>query len=62
MRQKMSRRILLAAIVVVVLACFIVPFTLLRDVDAWYGSFLFWSLASVVVIAINWVLSADWKE
>ena len=62
MRQKMSRRILLAAIVVVVLACFIVPFTLLRNVDAWYGSFLFWSLASVVVIAINWVLSADWKE
>jgi len=61
-RQKMSRRILLAAIVVVVLACFIVPFTLLRNVDAWYGSFLFWSLASVVVIAINWVLSADWKE
>lgn len=58
----MSRRILLAAIVVVVLACFIVPFTLLRNVDAWYGSFLFWSLASVVVIAINWVLSADWKE
>lgn len=62
MRQKMSRRILLAAIVVIVLACFIVPFTLLRNVDAWYGSFLFWSLASVVVIAINWVLSADWKE
>lgn len=58
----MSRRILLAAIVVVVLACFIVPFTLLRNVDAWYGSFLFWSLASVVVIAINWVLGADWKE
>jgi len=61
-RQQGAQRILLAVILVVVVACFLVPFTLLRDVNAWYGSFLFWSLASVVVIAINWVLSANWKE
>lgn len=62
MRQQRGQRFLLATIVVVVLASFIVPFTLLRDVDAWYGSFLFWAVASVVVIAINWVLSAKWEE
>ena len=52
----------LTVILVLVIACFVVPFTLLRNVDAWYGSFLFWSLASVLVIAINWYLSSNWKE
>lgn len=62
MQQHLGRRILLAAIWVVIIACFIVPFTLLRSVDAWYGSFLFWCLASLIVIAINWILSASWRD
>lgn len=62
MPQQTGRRILLVAIWLVIISCFIVPFTLLRDVDAWYGSFLFWSLASLVVIAINWFLSSSWKD
>lgn len=62
MPNQLGRRVLLGTIWATIIACFIVPFTLLRDVDAWYGSFLFWSLASLVVIAINWILSSDWKE
>lgn len=52
----------LSAIVVIMAACFVVPFTLLRDVDAWYGSFLFWVIAAVAVIGINVAVSADWED
>ena len=41
---------------------FLVPYTLLSGVDAWYGSFLFWTLATVVVIGINAVVSSAWKD
>lgn len=52
----------LGAILAVVLLNYIVPFTLLSDVDAWYGSFLFWTVATAVVIAINAVVSAAWRD
>lgn len=41
---------------------FAVPYTLLREVNAWYGSFLFWSVGTVVVIGINVVLTRQWKD
>jgi peptidoglycan/LPS O-acetylase OafA/YrhL len=53
---------LLIPIVLLVLAAFVLPFTLFSGVDAWYGSFLFWTLATVAVIALNAVVSADWKD
>lgn len=31
-----------------ILLCYAVPYTLLSDVGAWYGSFLFWSVAGLV--------------
>src|SRR5699024_1505904 len=42
--------------------CLFVPYTLLRDVDAWYGSLLFWSACTAVVIAINAVVSTAWRD
>ncbi|WP_147108344.1 hypothetical protein [Nesterenkonia populi] len=53
---------LLAAIPILMLAQFIVPYTLLTDVDAWYGSFLFWTLATVAVIIINFVVAFEWED
>lgn len=52
----------LVVIAIAMVACFVVPFTLLRDVEAWYGSFLFWSLVSAGVIAINVLVSSDWED
>lgn len=52
----------IAVIGVLVIASFLVPFTLLRGVDAWYGSFLFWSVATAVVITISAVISGRWKD
>lgn len=53
---------LLSSIPVVMILMFAVPYTLLREVNAWYGSFLFWSVGTVVVIGINVVLTRSWKE
>ena len=50
------------AVLVLILLCYLVPFTVLRDVDAWYGSFLFWTVVSALVIGINAVVSSAWKD
>ena len=57
-----STRRWLIPIAAVIVLCYLVPYTILSDVDAWYGSFLFWSLATAVVIAINAVISAKWRD
>ena len=53
---------LVPVVLVLVLLCYLVPFTVLRDVDAWYGSFLFWTVVSVLVIGINAIVSSTWKD
>jgi hypothetical protein len=53
---------LVPVVLVLILLCYVVPFTILRDVDAWYGSFLFWSVVSALVIGINAVVSSAWKD
>lgn len=61
-RSSRGRAALLISIPVIMLAMFVVPYTLLREVDAWYGSALFWTLATGAVIALNVILSADWED
>lgn len=46
----------------VVLLCYLVPFTFLRTTSAWYGSFLFWTLAGVVVIAVNAYVTGAYRS
>ena len=46
----------------VVLLSYLVPYTLLSDVSRWYGSFLFWSVAGLVIIALNVFITSDFKE
>lgn len=53
---------LLALVPVIMLLMFVVPYTVLRDVNAWYGSLLFWVAATVVVIGINVVLTRRWTD
>lgn len=52
----------MAGVPVIMLAMFLVPYTLLREVDAWYGSLLFWTVGTLVVIAINVVVSLNWED
>ena len=46
----------------VVLLSYLVPYTLLSDVSRWYGSFLFWPVAGLVIIALNVFITSDFKE
>ncbi len=46
----------------VVLLCYLVPYRLLSHVPQWYGSFLFWTCAGLVIIAINVFITKDFKE
>ncbi|MFA5565101.1 MAG: hypothetical protein WC184_05340 [Acidimicrobiia bacterium] len=52
----------LGVIAVLILAAFVVPFTALTNIDAWYGSFLFWTVLTAVVIAINALVSSAWRD
>lgn len=45
-----------------VLGAFVVPYTLLSGVDAWYGSFLFWTVFAVAAIAVNARIVLRWKD
>lgn len=46
----------------VVLLSYLVPYTLLNGVALWYGSFLFWMLAGLAIIALNVFITKDFEE
>jgi hypothetical protein len=48
------------AILIMVLLAYILPYTILTDVHAWYGSFLLWTVLTIIVIGINYFLTKDW--
>jgi cyanate permease len=60
----MDRRGVFWAVVMLVLVAlaFVVPYTLLSGVDAWYGSFLFWTLFGAAAIAVNAIVTASWRD
>jgi len=49
---------LLAALI---LAAFVVPYTLLRGVQHWEGAFLFWTLFGAAAIAVILRLISGWR-
>lgn len=49
-------------ILIVILSAFAVPYLLLNDVQAWYGSFLYWIVMTIVVIFANFFISKDWSN
>ncbi len=52
----------LLPVALLVALSYVLPYTVFRDVDHWYGSFLFWSLATAAVIAINALVSSKWRD
>lgn len=49
-------------LVILMLLAYIVPYTMLRNVNAWYGSFLFWTLFALVIITINILVTRKWSD
>lgn len=52
----------LAPVLIVIVLSYVLPYTVLRDVDAWYGSMLLWVLGTAIVIAVNAVVSSAWRD
>lgn len=50
------------AIFIMMLLAYIVPYVLLSGVNAWYGSFLFWTLFAFIVIVFNIFMTTDWSD
>lgn len=48
--------------VVLVLLAYVAPYTVLSGVDAWYGSFLFWTLFGLAAILVNAAITGSWKD
>jgi hypothetical protein len=46
----------------VVLLSYLVPYAFLSNVALWYGSFLFWALVGLVIIALNVFITKDFEE
>jgi len=49
----MSSKTSITLVWILVGLCYIVPYLLLGSVNAWYGSFLFFCLVGLAVIALN---------
>lgn len=59
----MSRELKYGLIIIgIVLLGYILPYTMLSNVAAWYGSFLLWSLLAIIIIIVNYFLTKDWGE
>lgn len=52
----------IGAVLFLVLLAFLVPYTVLSGVDAWYGSFLFWAGFGLVAILVNVAITSSWKD
>lgn len=47
---------------VLVLLAYVVPYTVLSGMDAWYGSFLFWTVFGLAAILVNAAITRSWRD
>ncbi len=58
----MARRISLGLIGLLILALYVVPYLMIGHIAAWYGSFLFWLCAGLVIILLNIMATAGFGD
>lgn len=46
----------------IILLAYVIPYTVLSQVTAWYGSFLFWCLIGLAAIIVNVFITRDWGK
>lgn len=46
----------------IILLAYVIPYTVLSQVTAWYGSFLFWFLIGLAAIFVNVFITRDWGK
>ncbi|HET7628199.1 MAG TPA: hypothetical protein VFK44_07405 [Bacillales bacterium] len=45
-----------------IVLAYVLPYTVLSGVNAWYGSFLLWGLIAFFIIVANAAITRDWGE
>ncbi|MEW6045100.1 MAG: hypothetical protein AB1609_01255 [Bacillota bacterium] len=55
-----EQRVGAVILLLLVLLAYVVPYTLLSGVRAWYGSFLFWVLFAVAAVGVVAWLTRSW--
>jgi len=58
----MSARRWIWGVWILVLSCYVVPYALLGQVQAWYGAFLFWCVVGVLVIVANIMITRTFSS
>lgn len=60
----MERRGIFWALVMLALvaSAYVVPYTVLSGVDAWYGSFLFWAVFGALAIFVIAAMTRSWRD
>lgn len=49
-------------VLALVVLAFVVPYTVLSGIDAWYGAFLFWMVFGFLAIAMIALITSSWKD
>lgn len=49
-------------ILILVFLGYVLPYTLLRGVTYWYGSFLVWVLLALIIVLINVIITRGWGD
>lgn len=49
-------------VLALVVLAYVVPYTVLSGVDAWYGAFLFWTIFGVLAIAVIALITSSWRD
>ncbi|HBN84314.1 MAG TPA: hypothetical protein DDZ89_10755 [Clostridiales bacterium] len=60
--MKRSKLIGGSLIAILIVLAYVMPYTVFSDVNAWYGSFLWWSLTALAVITITFFMTRDWSR
>lgn len=60
----MSRKGLLwiSVVLILLISAYVVPYTMLSNIDAWYGSFLYWLLFALAAILVNAIIARNWRD
>jgi hypothetical protein len=49
-------------VLILILFAYVAPYTLLSDMDRWYGSFLFWTAVGLATIVAIWAMTRSWRD
>lgn len=45
-----------------ILMAYILPYTIMSKINAWYGSFLLWGVIGILIIFANFMVTRNWGK